>query len=56
MRAFVVRPVMIGLLALIIAGLWGTPLGTRGALVAQVACLNSAAPVPQSLLHRGNRC
>ncbi|HUJ98908.1 MAG TPA: hypothetical protein VLV85_11725 [Stellaceae bacterium] len=31
MQAFVVRPVMTGLLALIIAGYWGTPLGIRGA-------------------------
>jgi hypothetical protein len=63
MQSFVVRPVMTGLLALIIAGLWGTPLGIggAGAFVDQQSC-RSAAPAGTppaaitSLPRRGIHC
>lgn len=60
MQAFVVRPVMTGLLALIIAGYWGTPLGIRGggAIMTPASC--HAVPAPPSavgsLPHRGVHC
>jgi hypothetical protein len=63
MQAFVVRPVMTGLLALIIAGLWGTPLGIRGggAFIYPSSCHGA---VPESLppagagvmIRRGPHC
>jgi hypothetical protein len=62
MQAFVVRPVMTGLLALIIAGYWGTPLGIRGggAIMAPASCHAVAtlppAAVGSSVLHRGIHC
>lgn len=62
MQAFVVRPVMTGLLALIIAGYWGTPLGIRGAgaIMTSASC-HTVAPPPSaalgsSVLHRGIHC
>ncbi|HUC67021.1 MAG TPA: hypothetical protein VMA53_16390 [Stellaceae bacterium] len=61
MQAFVVRPVMTGLLALIIAGYWGTPLGIRGggAITAPASC-HAAATTPSaaagSEVHRGIHC
>ena len=63
MQAFVVRPVMTGLLALIIAGLWGTPLGIRGGgtFIYPAACRGAApeAPPPASaavMIRRGTHC
>ena len=62
MQAFVVRPVMTGLLALIIAGYWGTPLGIHGAgaTMPPASCHTVAAPpaaaLGSSLLHRGIHC
>jgi hypothetical protein len=62
MQAFVVRPVMTGLLALIIAGYWGTPLGIRGAgaMMTPASCHAVATPpsaTPGStVLHRGIHC
>jgi hypothetical protein len=44
MQALIVRPVMTGLLALIIAGIWGTPLGTRGGGAAYEQACRGAAP------------
>ncbi|HWI27659.1 MAG TPA: hypothetical protein VN668_11870 [Stellaceae bacterium] len=49
MQALIVRPVMTGLLALIIAGFWGAPLGRSGsgALAGHAGCrgfAGSAAP------------
>jgi hypothetical protein len=43
MQALIVRPVMTGLLALIIAGLWGAPLGRSGgsAVAGRTACRGS---------------
>jgi hypothetical protein len=64
MQAFVVRPVMTGLLALIIAGYWGTPLGIRGAgaIMAPASC-HAAAAAPSAAIgssgsvpHRGVHC
>jgi hypothetical protein len=62
MQAFVVRPVMTGLLALIIAGYWGTPLGIRsaGAIMTPASCHAVAAPpsaaLGSSAPHRGIHC
>jgi hypothetical protein len=61
MQAFVVRPVMTGLLALIIAGYWGTPLGIRGAgsITTPASCHAVAAPpaaVGDNVPHRGIHC
>jgi hypothetical protein len=62
MQAFVVRPVMTGLLALIIAGYWGTPLGIRGAgaMMTPASChavATSPSATPGSnVLHRGIHC
>ncbi len=62
MQAFVVRPVMTGLLALIIAGLWGTPLGIHGggAFIYPSACRGAApeAPPPAAavMIRRGTHC
>ncbi|HZB90678.1 MAG TPA: hypothetical protein VE397_04500 [Stellaceae bacterium] len=46
MQTLIVRPVMTGLLALIIAGYWGAPLGLHGlaAAPAPAACRGVAAP------------
>ncbi len=63
MQAFVVRPVLTGLLALIIAGLWGTPLGIRagGSFNYQTGC-HSVAPesmppaVVGAMIRRGVHC
>jgi hypothetical protein len=55
MRMFVLRPVMAGLLALILAGMWGVPLGKRSGgdpLMARAACPAAAA----ALLHQGGHC
>lgn len=59
MQAFVVRPVLTGLLALIIAGLWGTPLGTAGggAFAPQSACHGAAAPgTGGAMIRHSARC
>jgi hypothetical protein len=62
MQAFVVRPVMTGLLALIIAGYWGTPLGIHGAGAIMTPANCHAVATPSSTaagstaLHRGIHC
>jgi hypothetical protein len=63
MQAFVVRPVIVGLLALIAAGLWSAPFGTRGrnASNVQADCraAPAATPAPTLLgimIRRGVRC
>lgn len=60
MQAFVVRPVMTGLLALIIAGFWGAPLGIHGLAAAPgpAACRSVAAPALGLIgaTHRGPHC
>jgi hypothetical protein len=63
MQAFIVRPVMTGLLALIIAGFWGTPLGTRGggAVIYQSGCRGAAPDAPSpavagAMIRRGVHC
>ncbi len=62
MQAFVVRPVMTGLLALIIAGLWGPPRGNRGggAFIYPSACRGAAPEAPPLaagvMIRRGAHC
>lgn len=61
MQGWIVRPVMTGLLALIIAGIWGTPLGITGGGAAYEAACRSAASVsaPVTLdvpLRRASHC
>jgi uncharacterized membrane protein YeaQ/YmgE (transglycosylase-associated protein family) len=63
MQAFVVRPVMTGLLALIIAGIWGTPLGTSGggAFIYPSGCHGAARDslspaVAGAMIRRGVHC
>jgi hypothetical protein len=58
MQAFVVRPVIVGLLALIAAGLWS---GTRGAAPSYQSDCRSAADAQAPtvlgiLIRRGVRC
>lgn len=59
MQALIVRPVFTGLLALIIAGLWGAPLGISGGrtFLPQSAC-HAAAPAPGggATIRHGARC
>jgi hypothetical protein len=59
MQAFVVRPVIVGLLALIAAGLWSGPFGTRGRNAPSVLTDCRAAPAATLLgimIRRGVRC
>jgi hypothetical protein len=62
MQAFVVRPVIVGLLVLIAAGLWSGPFGTRdrAAPSYQSACRSAAdtqtPTVLGTLIRRGGRC
>jgi hypothetical protein len=62
MQAFVVRPVLTGLLALIIAGVWGTPLGTRGSSPLYQSGCHAVAPeavgptVVGAMIRRGVHC
>jgi hypothetical protein len=63
MQAFVVRPVIVGLLALIAAGLWSGPFGTRGRNASNVQTDCRAAPVARQaptllaiMIRRGVRC
>jgi hypothetical protein len=57
MQAFLVRPIMTGLLALIIAGLWGVPQGRYSAgAVSFTACHADTAPAVGLAGRRGGRC
>jgi hypothetical protein len=63
MQAFVVRPVIVGLLALIAAGLWSAPFGTRASHAPsyQSDCRGAAAETQASsllgiMIRRGARC
>jgi hypothetical protein len=62
MQAFVVRPVIVGLLALIAAGLWSGPFGARDSTAPshQSDCRSAAAPQAPTMLglliHRGSGC
>jgi hypothetical protein len=62
MQAFVVRPVMTGLLALIIMGLCGTSPGTRagGLSSSQAGCRMAATEAPAgtagAMIRRSGRC
>jgi hypothetical protein len=62
MHAFVVRPVLTGLLALIIAGLWGMPLGSRSGAPAYQSACPAGAPeatgpaVIGAMIRRGVHC
>lgn len=54
MQAFVVRPVILGLLGLIAAGLWGVPSGTRagGPIAFASSCHSGAPETPTALVRR----
>jgi hypothetical protein len=62
MQTFVVRPVILGLLALIAAGLWGVPLGAPGSAPVgyQSSCHGAASETSPSavgvLVRRGVHC
>jgi hypothetical protein len=57
MQAFIVRPLITGLLALIIAGLWGAPLGIRGGgAFLQSGCRGAPAAAGAAIAHREPRC
>ena len=63
MQAFVVRPVMTGLLALIIAGLWNSQTSTRAGapFLYQSACQQGAAETASptvigAMIRRGVHC
>lgn len=57
MQAFLVRPIMTGLLALIIAGLWGVPQGRYGTGAVSFAChAGDGAPVTSLAGRRAGRC
>jgi hypothetical protein len=62
MQAFVVRPVIVGLLALIAAGVWSGPFGRRDSTAPsyQSDCRAAAdTPAPTALgmlIRRGGRC
>jgi hypothetical protein len=62
MQAFVVRPVIVGLLALIAAGMWSGPFATRDGTVrgSQFDCRSAADSQTPTMLgtmtRRGARC
>ena len=56
MQAFIVRPVFTGLLALIIAGLSGLPLGGRSAVAPAPSCHAPAPAAGGAMIRHGARC
>lgn len=56
MQAFIVRPVFTGLLALIIAGLSGLPLGGRSAVAPAPSCHAAPAAAGGAMIGHGARC
>jgi hypothetical protein len=59
MQAFVVRPLIVGLLALIVAGLWAAPDAVRSLAGGQPGC-HAGQPSPATavgaMMRRGIRC